>query len=400
MHDASMPPEAAGSAGPAEAAGAAKPAGPLGAAGAVEPAGPLGAAGVVERPASEGHRALWFLQRLAPEGDAYHVARAFRLGAPPDVEALGRALDALVDRHASLRASFPERGGEPVERVSLRTAPALQRVDARGWGESELERRLNEEARRPFDLAEGPLFRAQLFERAEGSVLLFCLHHLVTDFGSLGLLAGELGVLYDAAQAGETPRLPPAGATPAALEGAGGRRGDRGDEGGQGDERSLRYWRGALAGAPPALDLPTDWPRPRRQSFAGARLPFAASAEATARVKALAAACETTVFTTLLAAFALFLHRYTGERDLVVGTPSAGRRGVEARRSVGYFVNPLALRLGLDPGRSFRELVARTRDVVVGALAHGDLPFSRLIEALRPAREPGRAPLVQVMFAL
>jgi amino acid adenylation domain-containing protein len=350
------------------------------------------AAGVVERPASEGQRALWFLQRLAPESDAYHVARAFRLLAPPDVGALGRALDALVLRHASLRASFPEREGVPVERVGPRVGPSLQVVDARGWGEDELARRLGEAARQPFDLAEGPLFRAQLFERAEGARLLFCFHHLVIDFGSLGVLASELGALYEAARGGQEPSLPPAGVTPAEFERA---RGPKGDE----REALRRYWRGALAGAPPVLDVPTDRPRPRRPSFVGARLPFTTSAEVAARVKVLAGACDTTVFTTLLAAFALLLRTYTGERDLVVGTPSAGRRSPLVRRSVGYFVNPLTLRLGVDPAQSFRELVRRTRGAVVEALEHGALPFAQLIEALRPAREPGRAPLVQVMFA-
>ncbi|HEU4405630.1 MAG TPA: amino acid adenylation domain-containing protein [Polyangiaceae bacterium] len=357
--------------------------------GIAEGAAPAGD-GVIERPASEGQRALWFLQRFAPEGAAYHVARAFRVLSPLDAGALARALDALVDRHPSLRASFPERGGAPVERVAPRAGPTLQVVDARGWGEGELERRLHEDARRPFDLASGPLLRAVLFERDEGARLLFCLHHLVTDFWSLGLLSGELGVLYDAARGGDEPRLPPAGATPAALE--------AGRGAGEESEGSRRYWRGALAGAPPVLELPTDRPRPRVQSFRGASLRLAVGEGDAARVRALARECGATIFSTLLAAFAFFLYRQTGERDVVVGTPSAGRSGPGRARAAGYFVNPLALRLGVDPGQSFRELVRRARAATLGALEHQALPFSRVVEAVAPERDPGRTPIVQAML--
>jgi amino acid adenylation domain-containing protein len=359
--------------------------------GSAEPEGTAGPGDVSERPASEGQRALWFSQRLAPESGAYHVARAFRLLHQPDVGALGRALDALVDRHPSLRASFLERGGVLVERVAPRAAPSLAVVDARGCDEAGLARRLHEEARRPFDLAAGPLFRATLFEHEGGARLLFCFHHLVIDFWSLGVLAGELGALYDAMRAGEDARLPPAGATPARLEGAYGQaEAER--------ERLLGYWRTALAGAPPALELPTDRPRPRRQSFRGATATFAVSAEVAAGVKALTRACDATTFSTLLAAFALALHRATGERDLVVGAPSAGRSGPGRRRAVGYFVNPLALRVEIDPRKSFRELLGEAQRVTLEALGHQALAFSRVVEAVAVGRDAGRAPLVQAML--
>ncbi|WNG46959.1 amino acid adenylation domain-containing protein [Archangium minus] len=354
----------------------------------VEPAGP--------QPLSDGQRALWFLQRMAPESTAYHVVRAVRIHSRLDVAALERAFQALVLRHPSLRSVFPEEQGAPVQRFVEPSGPVLRVEDASGWSEAELGARLDVEAHRPFDLAKGPLMRVLLLSRRpDEHVLLLALHHLITDFWSLAVMVEELGSLYTAETGGAPASLPALSLSPTEADRALAARlsGPRG-------EALWNFWRTQLAGELPMLALPTDHPRPRLQSFRGSSLAFQVGPETTARVKALARAHGATPYMVLLAAFFAFLRRYTGQEELVVGSPTAGRSRPELARLVGYFVNPVALRASLSSRLTFQELLSQVRGTVLEALEHQELPFARIVEQLQPSREPGRSPIFQAMFVL
>ena len=345
---------------------------------------------------SDGQRALWFLQRMSPESTAYHVVRAARIRSRLDVAALERAFQCLVARHPSLRAVFPEENGAPVPRFLEPSGPLLHVEDATGWSEAQLQRRLDAEAHRPFDLEHGPLLRVLLLTRGpDEHVLVLSLHHLITDFWSMGVMVEELGALYTAETGGLAGVLPalsphPVEATRALSARLAGPRG----------EVQRSFWKQRLGGELPLLALPTDRPRPRLQSFRGDTLPFQVGPELTRRVNALARESGATPYMVLLAAFFAFLRRYTGQEELLVGSPTAGRTRPELARLVGYLVNPVALRASLPPGTTFRELLSQTRSTVLEALEHQDMPFPRLVEELQLPREPGHSPVFQAMFVL
>ncbi|MCY1077884.1 non-ribosomal peptide synthetase [Archangium lansingense] len=347
-------------------------------------------------PLSEGQRALWFLQRMSPESTAYHVVRAARIRSQLDVPALERAFQALVARHPSLRAVFPEENGAPVPRFVAPSGPLLQVEEATGWSEAQVKTRLDAEAHRPFELERGPLMRVLLLTRGPNEhVLLLALHHIITDFWSLGVMVEELGALYTAETGGLAGVLPalspePVEATRVLSAQLAGPKGE-----------ALRsFWKARLGGELPLLSLPTDHPRPRLQSFRGDSLPFHVGPELARSVNALARDLGATPYMVLLAAFFAFLRRYTGQDELIVGAPTAGRTRPELLRLVGYLVNPVALRASIPQGTTFRELVSQVRSTVLEALEHQDMPFTRLVEELQPTREPGHSPVFQAMFVL
>jgi amino acid adenylation domain-containing protein/non-ribosomal peptide synthase protein (TIGR01720 family) len=338
-----------------------------------------------EHPLSWNQRSLWFLNRLAPEDSAYNLAGAARLG-PIDQGALGRAIQALVDRHPMLRATFADTPGGPVQRIAQRAAVGFVAVDATGWSDAEVMARLQAEAFRPFDLAAGPLLRAVLLSRGDESFLVLAVHHIAADFWSLAVLAREFGALV----AGEA--LPP----PPGLYTDFARRQEQQLAGPEG-ERLWEHWRERLAGAP-QLDLPTDRPRrplPIRRGASQALLPSAARAEAVHR---LAAAHGATPFMALLTAWQAVLSRWSGQEELLSGSPMAGRSTREWGEVVGYFVNlvPLCADLSGDP--TVRDLLVRTRHTVLAAVTHQGLPFARLAELLEPERDASRPPLVAAML--
>ncbi|HEY0079201.1 MAG TPA: amino acid adenylation domain-containing protein [Pyrinomonadaceae bacterium] len=345
---------------------------------------------------SYGQRALWFLHQLEPASAAYNIASAVRILSPLDVRALRASLQTLVDRHASLRTTFEARQGEPVRRVHELMEVSFQAEDAAQWSEAELSGRLVEEANRPFDLEQGPLLRVSLFRRSEQeSVLLLAMHHIITDFWSLVVLAEELGVLYRAATQQTQPVLPPAGQPYSEYA--------RGQlqilEGAEG-ERLWNFWKERLSGELPALNLPTDRQRPSTQTFRGASLPFKLDAALTARLRELGRANDATLYVTLLAAFELLLHRYTGQQRFTVGSPTAGRNSADWSSTVGYFVNPVVLRADLEGNPPFQTFLRRVRQEALSAFAHQDYPFPLLVKRLQPERELSRSPLFQVMFIL
>ena len=346
---------------------------------------------------SRGQRALWFLHQLAPESAAYNIARALLVRGPLDAAALERAFQALVDRHPALRTTFAAAADGPRAVVAERVAVTVERVDAEHWDEAAVAARLVEEAERPFDLERGPLVRLTLLARSpQEHVLLVAVHHIVVDFWSLALLLDELRLVYPAIAAGEEAALPPPTG------------GDYRDYvawqeamlAGEDGERLFGWWRERLAAPPADLELPIDKPRPRLQGFRGGCHSFAVDPAVARDLLSLARAEGVTLYTLLLAAFQTLLHRYSGQTDLVVGSPTTGRSRAGFASTVGYFVNPLPLRADLAGNPQFSALLRRTHAAALDAFAHGDYPFPLLVERLQPERGAGRHPYFQTMFAL
>ncbi|MCY1022989.1 non-ribosomal peptide synthase/polyketide synthase [Pyxidicoccus sp. MSG2] len=351
-------------------------------------------------PLSFAQQRLWFLDRLSPDGFAYNIQTALRLEGTLDVGALERALAEVVRRHESLRTTFGSEDGRPFQVIASEGALPLARVDLQHLPEearlAEALRLANEASRGPFDLGTGPLLRPTLVRLAEREhVLVLVMHHIVSDGWSMGVLVKEVGAFYRAYAEGREAR-------PGALEM------QYADwalwqrewlEGGE-LEAQLGWWRERLRGAPAALELPTDRPRPFVQSSAGASHPLRLSREVSEGVRGLARREGVTPFMVLLAGWQVLLSRHAGQEEVCVGTPIAGRTRVETEGLIGFFVNTLVLMTRVEAGRSFRELLGQVRETTLGAYAHQDLPFEKLVEALQPARDLSRHPLFQVLFTL
>ncbi len=358
-----------------------------GAAGEAPTLGPAGGA------LSAGQSGLWFLDRLAPGSAAYTISAAAVVRSPLDVAALGRAAAALARRHPALRTVFETADGEPRQRLLAGSPLRFEVEDATAASEAEIAGRLLAVAEQPFDLAAGPLFRLAVWRRQDHHVLLVAMHHIVSDFWSMGILAGDLAALYRR-EVGIGSGPPPASAlSPADFARWQERRlaGERG-------EALFAFWRQALAGAPPRLELPTDRPRPAAPSFRGGGETRVLAKAPAGAVRALASRLRVTPFNVVFAALATFLARHCGQEDLTVGVPTAGRERAAFAGVVGYFVNPVVLRADCAGEPAFTALVARVRRSALAAFAHGDLPFPLLAERLGGEREPGLPPLFQVML--
>ncbi|WP_375773015.1 amino acid adenylation domain-containing protein [Archangium gephyra] len=349
-------------------------------------------------PLSFAQQRLWFIDQLEPGGFTYNVPLAAKLKGPLEVAALERSLSALVQRHEALRTTFPQEEGRPVQRIAPELGLALRVESLEGVPQAEREaavrRRVEEEARRPFDLERGPLLRVELLRLGvDEHVLLLVMHHAICDLWSLGVLERELSVLYAAFSGGGAHALvalPVQYADYAAWQ--------REWLKGEVLEEQLAWWKQALAGAPPALELPTDWPRPPVQSSRGALLKLALPPGVSGAVRKLSRGEGVTPFMTFLAAWYALLARYSGQTDLVVGTPISGRNRREVEGLIGFFANTLALRVDASGDVSFRDLVGRVRESCLGAYSHQDVPFEQLVDALQPVRDLSRTPLFQVMF--
>ncbi|HEY0601316.1 MAG TPA: AMP-binding protein, partial [Herpetosiphonaceae bacterium] len=348
---------------------------------------------------SPGQQAIWFLHQLAPESAAYNIASAARVQGDLDVEALRRAFQAVVDRHPALRTTFGLRDGNPVQSVQPSITADVALEDASSWDAAALDERLTAEAHRPFNLEQGPLLRVRIFKRSEREhVLLLVVHHIVSDLWSLATIVHEIGQIYPAELDGRALDLHPEG-TRLSLRYADYVAWQRDLLAGSEGERLWSYWQ-QLREVPTALDLPADHPRPPVQTFTGAAHTFQLGQELTREIKALTQATETTPFMALLAAFQVLLYRYSGQESFLVGSPTSGRSRARLAESVGYFVNPVALRADLAGQPTFSELLGRVRRTVQGALSHQDYPFPLLVERLQPERDPSRSPLFQTMFVL
>ncbi|HEU0052123.1 MAG TPA: amino acid adenylation domain-containing protein, partial [Longimicrobium sp.] len=351
-------------------------------------------------PLSFAQERLWFIDRLEPGNATYNISAAWRLGGVLDTPALERALGEVVRRHEALRTTFGEVDGSPVQVIAPFSGFALPVEDLSGFGEADREaaarRRAGEEARRAFDLSAGPLFRATLLRLgAEDHALLLTMHHAVSDGWSMGVLFRELSALYAAYREGRESPLPEL-----AVQYADFAVWQRERLAGEELERQLAYWKGRLAGAPELLELATDRPRPAVRAYGGATVPVELSPELLERLEALGRSEGATLYMVLLAAFQVLLGRYGGGDDIVVGSPIAGRTRGEVEGLIGFFVNTLVLRTDLSGDPSFREVLGRVREATLGAYAHQEVPFEKLVAELQPERSLSHSPLFQVMFAL
>jgi hypothetical protein len=343
---------------------------------------------------------LWFFDQFEPHSPVYNLVNAVSLKGQLDVAALERAFNEVVQRHEALRTTFGFEDGQPVQIIAPSQPVGLHVVNLMHLVESEREIKvkglINEEAQRPFNLAKGPLLRVTLMRLKNAEhVLLLAMHHIVSDAWSLGIFVNEIVSIYEAFSKGQPsplPELPIQYADFAVWQ--------REWLKGEVLERQLDYWKKQLAGSLPVLDLPTDRSHPALQTYNGASITFPLSPALSQSLKALGQAEEATPFMTLLAAYKILLYRYTGQEDIVVGTPIANRNRWEIEGLIGFFTNTLVLRTDLSGNPNFRELLGRVREVALSAYAHQDLPFEKLVEELHPSRNLSHSPLAQIIFAM
>ncbi len=342
---------------------------------------------------------LWFLDQLRPGSPDYNLPGGTRIGGRLEVGAWEQAINEIVRRHEALRTTFSSAGGKPVQVIHPSRWTALPVIDLcgleAGLREQEMERMAREQWFRPFDLEKGPLVRVSLWRMGrEEHVMLYTLHHIISDGWSMGVLNRELEVLYEAFAKGQ----------PSPLEELPVQYGDfavwqRQWLQGEVWDRHLDYWQGQLADLSP-LQLPADHARPVIQTFNGATEAVRISAETAAGLRELGRREGVTLFMTLLAGFEILLGRYSGQEDIAVGTPIANRTRGEIEGLIGFFVNTLVMRVNIGGDPTVRELLKRVREMSLGAYGHQDLPFEKLVEELQPERDLGRNPLVGVLFAL
>jgi amino acid adenylation domain-containing protein len=351
-------------------------------------------------PLSFAQQRLWFIDQLDPGNCVYNFPVAVRLKGSLNLAALKQSLNEIVRRHEALRTTFTTVDGQPSQVIAPRLIISLPVVNLRELAEvereNEVQRLVIEEARRSFDLAQGPLLRASILELSEDEqVGLLTMHHIVSDGWSTGILIREMAILYEAFCSGNSsplPELPIQYADFAYWQ----------REWLQGTvlQTQIDYWKQRLSGSPPLLELPTDHPRPAVQTFRGGHQSLLLPKALGSALSTLSRQEGATLFMTLLAAFKVLLRCYTSQDDLVVGTPVANRNRLEIEGLIGFFVNALVLRTDLSGNPTFRELVRRVREICLGAYAHQDLPFERLVEELHLERDLSRNPLFQVMFVL
>ena len=351
-------------------------------------------------PLSFAQQRLWFLDQYEPDNVLYNIPVAIRLSGSLNVTALEQSLNEILRRHEALRTTFSIVDDRPVQVIHAGWDFILTVVDLRESSSDNKEataaRLAAEEARQPFNLAAGPLLRVKLLRLAEDEhVLLVTMHHIISDGWSIKVLIRELEGLYEAYTKGRRaalPKLPIQYADFACWQ--------RSWLQGAKLEEQLSYWRAQLAGTPPLLNLPTDRPRPTFKTFHGADLSLTFSKKLSEEITRLSRREESTLFMTLLSAFAAVLYRYTNQEDILIGTPIANRNRAETESLIGFFVNTLVLRVRLSHVMTFRELLKQVRETALEAYAHQDLPFEKLVEELQPERILSHSPLFEVMFHL
>ncbi|TRU25538.1 MAG: amino acid adenylation domain-containing protein [Microcystis aeruginosa Ma_QC_B_20070730_S2] len=353
-----------------------------------------------ELPLSYAQQRLWFLDQLEPNSPFYNISLALHLAGNLQVDVLEKSLQEIIQRHESLRTNFATIEGNPVQVIKPESNWQLTLVNGKDSPkyreEQEIKKWLEIRSHQPFDLANDSLIRATLLKLSDTEhFLLICLHHIVSDGWSMGVFIEELTTLYNAYTKGLEPllqELPIQYADFAIWQ----REYLRGEI----RENQLNYWQKQLAAAPALLHLPTDYPRPLQQSFQGDRIKCNLSPELSQGLNKLSREKGVTLFMTLLTAFQTLLYRYTGQTDILVGTPIANRTRSELAGLIGFFVNTLVLRTDLAGNPSFSELLKQVRETATDAYDHQDLPFEMLVEAIQPERNMSYTPLFQVMFGL
>ncbi len=350
-------------------------------------------------PLSFAQQRIWFLDQFAPGSSFYNVDNALRVWFPLDVKALERSYNEVVRRHQSLRTSFQAVDGKPVQVIAELLYLPMKVIDLQHLPmvdrEVEAHRIATDEAKRPFDLAQGPLVRTILIRLGEADyLLLLSMHHIISDGWSMNIFASEITKLYTAFCLGQPSPLPPL-----PIQYADFAIWQRHLLQGQTLESHLAYWKKQLADLT-VLQLPTDHPRPAIFSYRGARMPITIPDQLYEKLKLLSQREGCTLFMTTLAAFQALLHRYTGQEDIAIGVPTANRNRAELETLIGFFVNTLVLRNHVSGDLKFSELLARVRSTALDSYAHEDLPFEKLVEELHPQRDLSRNPLFQVSFQL
>ena len=349
-------------------------------------------------PLSFSQQRLWFLHQLDPKSPAYNISGSVRLRGRLDVSAVVESLSHIVRRHEALRTTFPSVDGEPRQKIAAEPDFRMSLLDLTAWPEadrdSESARLAVEQTQQPFDLACGPLVRCILVRLARSEhVLVVTMHHIVSDGWSAGVFVREFVALYEAfSRAAPSPlsELPVQYADFSVWQ--------REQLAGEALSSDIAYWRKQLAGVP-VLTLPTDRPRPPVRTFAGADCTVEIGEELRSQLSALAGREDCTLFMVLLAAIQTLTAKYTGQEDIAVGSPIANRNRTEIEGLIGFFVNSLVMRADLSGDPSFVELLRQVRETTLGAYAHQDVPFERLVDALGVARDASQNPLFQVVFA-
>ncbi len=343
-------------------------------------------------PASFGQNALWFLHQTEPDSPAYNTAFAARIVSEPDIGVLQAVFQAFIDRHAALRTTFKIHENQLAQEVHAYRPVHFAQVDASGWGKDELSLRVAANYQLPFNLEEGPLFRATLFSStSRDHVLLLTFHHIICDAWSIWLLVDEFRELYPAIKAGRPASLPVLSARYTdyvewqrrMIEKDGG--------------TALAYWGKQLSGELPLTNIDVD--RSGGSAASAATHFFLLGSELFNSLGTLAKSEAVTLYTVLLAAFQILLHRYTGSKDVIVGSPTTGRSRAEFSGVVGYFVNPVALRASFEGDPSFTTFLKQVRKTLLEALGHQDFPFPLLVEKIQPRRDSTRSPIFQTLFA-
>jgi amino acid adenylation domain-containing protein len=382
-------------------------------------------------PLSYGQQAMWIQHQMDPNS-VFNPIYCVRVRSSVHRETLEQAVQILAQRHASLRTVFTYLDGSPRQRILAHGLIRLEVLPAQDLDDAEVESRLIEQANLPFDLETGPLMRIVLFTRRDQDhFLMLAAHHIITDLWSLAILINELGILYaylDARASVAGDKNSPTGRVDAMGQGQNGRAKaglpDLDNEAihsilgplpvqytdyvqwqsrllaSRHGEKLWDYWRNKLHGDLPVIDLPADHPRPAVQSYHGATLARVLDSGLLERLQAFSESHGVTLYTTLLAAFNVLLYRYSGQEDLIIGTPTMGRSLAGLQDLAGYFVNPVALRSQLQAEMTFEQLLERVKQTVIEALDHQDFPFNLLVERLKPDRDPSRLPIFQVMFIL
>jgi natural product biosynthesis luciferase-like monooxygenase protein len=351
-------------------------------------------------PAASGQRRLWFLEQMEPGSPLYNIPYLVRLSGPLNERALDRALGAVVERHEALRTNFIAVGSEPTQVIKTSWTLELPVTDlttvAEAQREAELQRLTIEEAKKPFDLQKDLMLRVRLYRlSATEHALMLVMHHIASDGWSMAVIYRELGACYEAFSNDRRPEmaeLPIQYADFAEWQ----------KEYLQGEtlDKLINYWKKQMTGAPALLELPTDHARPPLQSHQGACVAVRLPAELVANLKKVSAQHRVTFFMTLLAGFKVVLHRYTGQHDIVVGSPLAGRDSAETEDLVGFFINTVLMRTDLSGDPTVKELLIRVRDMSLGAFEHREMPYEKLVEELQPQRNLSFDPICQVYFAL
>nr|QEO74050.1 condensation domain-containing protein [uncultured bacterium] len=350
-------------------------------------------------PLSYAQQRLWFIWKMEPTSAADNIAVALRIKGRLDVQAMEQTFSEIIKRHEILRTNFPEVDGLPTQRVNPAQALRMPIEDLSGLDEAnreaEAEKLISAEESRPFDLVNGAMLRAGLIKMGEQEhLLLLTMHHIVSDGWSMGILVREVGTLYDAFTKGNPSPL-----SELPIQYADYSVWQRAQLSGATLDAQLDYWKQQLAGASPTLELPTDHARPAVPTSRGRAINFVLPSSVTEAVRELSRTERTTLFMTLMAAFKVLLYRYTGQADIVIGTPYANRNVEELEGLIGVFLNTLVMRTDMSGNPSFRELLGRVKKIAIEGYAHQEVPFEKLVEVLKPDRNLSRTPLFQVMFA-